>query len=86
VNERRCPCFTLSIADRPYKLGSRGVRIGPADQIAAEFDNLSRTVRTVLRQIMVSPARKLWTWRCCNRASDRPSQGTARTSIPTQAE
>jgi len=75
VNERLRPCFTLSIADRPYKLESRGVRIGPAHQIAVEFDNLSRTERTVLRQITVSPARKPWAWRCCNRTSGSAVSG-----------
>jgi hypothetical protein len=38
-------------------LGSRGVRVGPAHQIAAEFEDRSRTERTVLRQITVSKGR-----------------------------
>ena len=54
VNERLSPCFTLSIAKRPYKLESRAVGLGPAHQIAAGFEDLSRTECTVLRQITVS--------------------------------
>jgi hypothetical protein len=57
VNERLRLCFTLSIAERPCRLGSRVVRMGPAPQIAVEFEDLSRTERTVLRQITVSTAR-----------------------------
>jgi len=57
VNERLRPRFTLPIAERPYKLGSRGVRVRPAHQIAAEFEDRSRTARTVLRQITVSEGR-----------------------------
>jgi hypothetical protein len=57
VDERLRPCFALSIAERPDKLGSRGARIGPAHQIAAGFDDLSRTEHTLLRQITVSKGR-----------------------------
>ena len=57
VDERLRPCFTFSIAEQPYKLGSQGVRIGPAHQLAAGFDDLSRTERTLLRQITVSKGR-----------------------------
>jgi hypothetical protein len=57
VDERLRPCFTLSIAERPYKLGSRGVRVEPAHQIAAEFEDRSRTERIVLRRITVSKGR-----------------------------
>jgi hypothetical protein len=57
VDERLRPCFTLSIAERPDKLGSQGVRIGPAHQLAAGFDDLSRTERTLFRQITVSKGR-----------------------------
>jgi len=52
VNERLRLCFTLSIAERPYKLGSRAVRIGPAHQIAVRWNvsyrPLSSRVRTGL--------------------------------------
>jgi len=57
VNERLRLCFTLSIAERPYKLGSGVVRIGPAHQTAVEFEDLSRTERTVLPWITVSKGR-----------------------------
>jgi hypothetical protein len=57
VNERQHLCFTFSIVERPYKLGSRVVRIGPAHQVAAEFEKHSITERTVLRQITVGNRR-----------------------------
>ena len=57
VNERLRLCFTMSIAERPHKLGSRVVLIGPAHQIAVELEDLSRMERTVLRQITVSKGR-----------------------------
>ena len=47
----------MSIAEWPHKLGSRVVLIGPPDQIAVELEDLSRTERTVLRQITVSKGR-----------------------------
>ena len=44
VDERLCPCFTLSIAQRPYMLGSRGVRVGPAHrQKSPERDSSLRS-------------------------------------------
>jgi hypothetical protein len=57
VNEKLRPCFTLSITERPYKLGNRGVRVGPAHQIAAEFEELPSAELTLLRQITVSKGR-----------------------------
>jgi hypothetical protein len=41
VSESLRPCFTLPIAEPPYKLGSRAVGVGPADQIGTDFEDLS---------------------------------------------
>ena len=54
MDKRLRLCFTLSIPERAYKLGSWGLRVGLAHQIAAEFEDLSRTQCTMPRQITVS--------------------------------
>ncbi len=41
AHARLRPCFTLPIAEPPYKLGSRAVGVGPAYQIGADFEDLS---------------------------------------------
>ena len=57
MNETLRLSFTLSTGEQPYKLGGRVVRVGPAHQVAVEFEDLSSTERAVLHQVTVCKGR-----------------------------